>query len=107
MQLGALKALTHRLGIYRTARLIHRNISPRRRAQYRAEISFYSNFISSNDLCFDIGANIGSKTEAFLAIGASVVAVEPQPDLAREIRARTKEDVAQWSNALLANESQK
>ncbi len=29
-------------------------------------------------LCFDIGANIGNKTENFLNLGASVVCVEPQ-----------------------------
>ena len=41
-------------------------------------VGFYSNFISSGDLCFDIGANMGNRTEAFLKLGAQVVAVEPQ-----------------------------
>ena len=31
-----------------------------------------------NELCFDVGANIGTKTEKFLSIGASVVCIEPQ-----------------------------
>jgi FkbM family methyltransferase len=31
-----------------------------------------------NELCFDVGANIGGKTEKFLSLGASVICVEPQ-----------------------------
>jgi FkbM family methyltransferase len=43
--------------------------------------SFYSQFISSNDLVFDIGANIGEYTEVFVKLGARVVAVEPNEKL--------------------------
>jgi len=39
---------------------------------------FYSRFIKKDDLCFDIGANFGRRTEIFLKLGARVVAVEPQ-----------------------------
>lgn len=45
-------------------------------------IEFYSDFIGSDNFCFDIGANIGNRTEAFLKLGARVVAVEPQKDCA-------------------------
>ncbi|MFM9882706.1 MAG: FkbM family methyltransferase [Burkholderiales bacterium] len=31
-------------------------------------------------LCFDVGANIGNRTKIFLALGARVVAIEPQDD---------------------------
>lgn len=44
----------------------------------RKILSFYSNFIGQNDLCFDVGANIGNRTEVFLKLGAKVVCVEPQ-----------------------------
>lgn len=37
------------------------------------------NFLSFNDLVFDIGANTGAKTEQYLSYGAHVVCVEPQP----------------------------
>ena len=37
-------------------------------------------FIRPHDLCFDIGANIGRKTDVFLKLGARVIAVEPQPE---------------------------
>jgi FkbM family methyltransferase len=39
---------------------------------------FYRWFVKRGDLCFDVGANVGSRTEIFLALGARVVAVEPQ-----------------------------
>ena len=31
-----------------------------------------------NELCFDVGANIGNKTEKFLSYGDSVICIEPQ-----------------------------
>lgn len=39
---------------------------------------FYKGFINKGDLCFDIGANNGERTAAMLALGARVIAVEPQ-----------------------------
>lgn len=39
---------------------------------------FYARLIKKNDLCFDIGANIGSKSKLFLSNGAKVIAFEPQ-----------------------------
>jgi FkbM family methyltransferase len=39
---------------------------------------FYSSFIEKNDIVFDIGANMGNRVEAFVAIGAKVIALEPQ-----------------------------
>ena len=39
---------------------------------------FYSNFINPGELCFDVGANIGNRVDAFLNIGAKVIAIEPQ-----------------------------
>lgn len=55
-------------------------------SSFHKMIAFYSQFIKPNDLCFDIGANLGNRTEIFLALGASVLAVEPQPLCAQELR---------------------
>lgn len=33
-----------------------------------------------NELCFDVGSNIGNKTDKFLSYGAKVVCIEPQKD---------------------------
>lgn len=38
---------------------------------------FYSLLLNKNDLCFDIGANIGYKSKIFLSLGAKVIAFEP------------------------------
>jgi len=40
--------------------------------------NFYGQFIHPGDLVFDVGANIGERSKAFLALGARVVAFEPQ-----------------------------
>lgn len=40
---------------------------------------FYQQFIPSGALVFDIGAHVGDRVRAFRALGADVVAVEPQP----------------------------
>lgn len=39
----------------------------------------YRPLINPGDLVFDVGAHIGDRTLAFAALGAHVVACEPQP----------------------------
>ena len=41
----------------------------------------YAEFIGPDDLVFDIGAHLGDRTAAFQALGARVIALEPQPAL--------------------------
>jgi len=52
----------------------------------RALLNFYAQFIKPGSLCFDIGANIGRKTDIFLRLGAGVVAVEPHPECFQFLR---------------------
>lgn len=47
--------------------------------------SFHRPFVSPGDLVFDLGANVGDYTEAFVDLGASVIAVEPHPVIARSL----------------------
>lgn len=49
-------------------------------------LKFYSRFVKKDDLCFDIGANFGRRTEIFLKLGARVVAVEPQDACMKELQ---------------------
>ena len=49
-------------------------------------LKFYSRFVQKDDLCFDIGANYGRRTEIFLKLGARVVAVEPQEACMQELQ---------------------
>jgi FkbM family methyltransferase len=44
---------------------------------------FYAQFINPGDLCFDIGAHVGNRLRVWDALGARMVAVEPQPALLR------------------------
>ncbi|HNY79979.1 MAG: FkbM family methyltransferase [Sedimentisphaerales bacterium] len=54
-------------------------------AQYA---KFYSQFVRPNDLCFDVGANVGRRTQVLLRLGARVVAVEPQEQCMARLRRR-------------------
>jgi FkbM family methyltransferase len=51
---------------------------------------FYEQFITKNDLVFDVGCNIGSRTKIFLNLGAKVVGFEPQNDLCEHLYAHLK-----------------
>ena len=45
---------------------------------FKLRKNFYKSLLNPGDLVFDVGANIGNRVEAFLALNAKVVAVEPQ-----------------------------
>ena len=47
---------------------------------------FYAQFVQPGDLCFDIGAHVGSRLRAWTPLGARIVAVEPQPECMRLLR---------------------
>lgn len=47
---------------------------------------FYAQFIQPGDLCFDVGAHVGNRLAAWHALGATAVALEPQPLFMRFLR---------------------
>lgn len=98
------KKLALATGLYRSARVLRRALTPTERSDYRAATAFYKQFIRHGDLCFDIGANVGEKTEVFLALGARVVAFEPQPSCFREMKARCGSRRVVAINAALGDE---
>jgi FkbM family methyltransferase len=88
-ELLAIKYTLGDLGLLNLSESLIRFFSPagkRFRAHRREMISFYSQFVNSGDLCFDVGANLGSRVDVFLACGARVVAVEPQENCIRYLR---------------------
>lgn len=50
----------------------------KKRLKQREMLRFYRQFINVGDLCFDIGANSGERTDVFLKLNAKVICVEPQ-----------------------------
>ncbi len=62
--------------------------------------AFYRQFINTGDLCFDVGANIGNRTEIFLTLGSKVVAVEPQHECARMLELRFGNKISLVNKAL-------
>ena len=68
-------------GVIRSLRVYYGNRE--RRAGMEA---LYRRFVAAGDLVFDVGAHVGDRTAAFRRLGARVVAVEPQPALARTLR---------------------
>jgi FkbM family methyltransferase len=55
---------------------------------HRARKRFYAQFVEAGDLAFDVGANMGNRTEVFRELGATVVAVEPQEACQLELTRR-------------------
>ena len=51
-------------------------------------MNLYRRLLPPGSLCFDVGANVGEKSEALLEAGARVVAFEPNPLVLPELRAR-------------------
>ena len=57
----------------------------------RQEVHFYERVLAGFErgaLIFDIGANVGAKTDVFLRLGARVVAVEPDDACSRSLEER-------------------
>jgi len=68
-------------GLARSVRMYY--ASP---AQLRRMTRFYAQFIGPGQLCFDVGAHIGSRVHVWSRLGARSVAVEPQPACVRVLR---------------------
>ena len=77
--LTAAKQITISTGLYRPARALRRAFNPSGRRLFREQQLLLRQFVKAGDLAFDVGANVGSRTQLLLSLGASVVAFEPQP----------------------------
>lgn len=86
--------LARRLGLYgpmRIARMRMDRMKPSQIKLRRDMVAFYRQFCAPGELVFDVGANLGSRCEIFLELGARVIAVEPQPicqDVLRKLMGR-------------------
>ena len=67
-------------GVARSLRIYYGN-----RRSRAAMDRLYAQFVQAGDLVFDVGAHVGNRIAAFRRLGATVVAVEPQPALVRTL----------------------
>jgi hypothetical protein len=81
-----LKGLLIATGTYRPVRLLRERYGPSR-PYLDAVRDLYRRFVEPGSLCFDIGAHIGRRSNAMLSLGASVVGLEPNPPVYRELMA--------------------
>lgn len=83
-------------------RLVIRALKARFRDQ-RVELDFIKRCIRPGDVVCDIGANKGSFTYWLSRWGGSVVAFEPQPDLARRLAAMSLSNVTVEAKAVYSH----
>jgi FkbM family methyltransferase len=50
--------------------------------------SFYATLIGGDDVVFDVGANVGQRTQIFSQLCRQVIAIEPQAQCVRHLRSR-------------------
>jgi FkbM family methyltransferase len=60
--------------------------------QRQRGLTFYRHLLEPGDLCFDVGANAGNRTQLFRELGARVIAVEPQGSCVEELNRRFGDD---------------
>lgn len=77
-----MSVLGRALGVARSLAVYH-GIPGRQRRIRR----LYAGFVARGDIVFDVGAHAGNRTRALAALGCRVIALEPQPDFARLLRA--------------------
>jgi len=95
---AAVKRLSISAGVYRPVRWLFRLANPHQLRAFHAEVDLYRALLPPKALCFDVGANIGEKSEALLCSGAAqVIAFEPNPLVLPELLARC----SHWKNWIL------
>jgi FkbM family methyltransferase len=63
-------------------------LKPEAKFQQKREVEFYRSFLPGCELVFDIGANDGHKTEAFLEFSKRVICIEPDEENSRLLNIR-------------------
>ncbi|MGF1621273.1 MAG: FkbM family methyltransferase [Rhodomicrobiaceae bacterium] len=84
---GLRRSLRGAAGIARSLRIYYGS-----RAHRRGLMALYRRYVSPGDLVFDVGSHVGDRIGAFRALGARVVAIEPQPAAFRWLKFRYGRD---------------
>lgn len=69
-------------------RILPNKVYSAEKLEIKKRSNFYSQFIQKGDLVFDIGANMGNRVASFVALGARIIAVEPQRDCCTFLKER-------------------
>lgn len=65
-----------------------RTLRPREQRAFLGDIALYDSLLPAGALSFDVGANVGDKSEALLRAGGRVIAFEPNRLVIPELQAR-------------------
>ena len=76
-----MSGLDRAIGLARSLAIYH--AIPGRQRRLR---TLYAQFVRAGELAFDVGAHAGNRVRALSALGARVLALEPQPDFQRLLR---------------------
>ena len=82
------KDIAIQFGLYRPLRKLDTLLHPWIRRRLAEERAFYRALLPEHALCFDVGANIGERSEILLSLGHRVIAFEPNPAMWRELLCR-------------------
>jgi FkbM family methyltransferase len=74
---AAAKSILQRAGLLPIARLAYRRLNPSIVLQRRREIQLYRGLLAPGSLVFDVGANLGQKSDIFLSAGFRSIVIEP------------------------------
>ena len=80
--------ILNRLGLFNHARDFYYRL----KYPIKGMQNFFRQFIQPGDLCFDVGANIGQKTDIFLSCGAKVIVIEPQRGCIQYLRMKYRKN---------------
>lgn len=94
MPLQKLKSVLDRLGLKKSLDDIRFRLTrPQWWIDQQNHLALLRTCFRGGDLCFDVGANNGGYSGSLLALGAKIVAVEPQPSVASAFKLRHKEQI--------------
>jgi FkbM family methyltransferase len=92
IKMSALKMLKAS-GLYPWIKMLHTYRSAARWTDDDVHrLSFYSQFINSEDTVYDVGANIGNRTKIFRRLAKRVIAIEPQEHCVAVLRRQFSKD---------------
>lgn len=94
----AVKSLLGEITVYRMRewknRILPNEFYKKEKVDTIRRQAFYSGFVNANDLCFDVGANLGNRIGPLLAVNARIVAVEPQEFCQKVLKLRFGKKIA-------------